>query len=115
MTQREFFEAFLRNEATDEMKEYAEKQLEKLDAAAAKKAEKQAEVNLADQLFIDKILNEILNEKPVTASEVGGILGVSPQKATVLLKKAMAQNEAITVNEIKSPTSKGKVKGYALA
>ena len=115
MTQREFFEAFLRNEATDEMKEYAEKQLEKLNAAAAKKAEQQAAKNSMDQIFIDKILSEILNKTPMTASEVGEALGVSPQKATILLKKAMTQNEAMTVSEVKSPTSKGKVKGYALA
>ena len=112
MTKREFLTKIATFEDV-ELAEYAQGELEKMDAANEKrkgKASKKAEEN---QPLVDRIVNEILGTEPMTATDVAAVLEVSVQKASSLCRMAVAQGKAVQ-SEVKVP-KKGNQKAYALA
>ena len=112
MTRKMFFEAVVEGQITEEMKEFAAKELEKLMETSAKRAEKAAEKIAEYGPMVDKIVKEILGTEPMTSTQVGEILGVTFQKAGVPLKMAVEQGLVKTV-ELRE---KGRTKkGYVLA
>jgi hypothetical protein len=60
--------------------------------------------------IMDQIYNEILTDEAVTASTVAEAIGVSPQKATALLRALVADGRA-EATEVKVP-KKGAQKAY---
>lgn len=111
MTKRDFYNAIVtETELTEEMKEFAQKELEKLDASLEKRRNtlsKKAQENLP---LLDRIYNEILDESPKTATDVAEIIEVSVQKASALLRNLTANGKA-TQTEKKIP-KKGLQKAY---
>ena len=112
MTRKMFFEAVVEGQMTEEMKEFAAKELEKLVETSAKRAEKAAEKMAEYGPMVDRIVKEILGAEPMTSTQVGEILGITFQKAGVPLKMAVEQGLVKTV-ELRE---KGRTKkGYVLA
>lgn len=110
MTKRDFLKAVMNGEINDEIKAFAEEEIEKLDAANAKRREKTSKKREENKPLLDQIYNEILGEEPKTASEVAEVIQTSVQKASSLLRTLVEEGKA-EAQEIKVP-KKGKCKGY---
>lgn len=113
MTKREFLTAVSNGEMTDELKEFATAEIKKMDDSAAARAAKPSKTQLENAPLVERIVNEILGDEPKTATEVAEILEVKVQKASGLLRMAVAQGHAVQT-EVKLP-KKGTVKAYTLA
>lgn len=117
MTKREFLTKVSTGEMNDEVMEFAAAEIAKLDATNEKrkgvKSKKDQEKAEANQVLVDRIVNEILGDEPVTATDVAGILEVSVQKASQLCRAAVAQGMASS-QDVKIP-KKGNMKGYTKA
>ena len=113
MTKREFLTAVSNGEMTDELKDFATTEIEKLDNSAAARAAKPSKAQLENAPLVDRIVNEILGTEPKTATEVAEVLEVNVQKASALLRMTVAQGRAVQT-EVKLP-KKGIVKAYTLA
>ena len=120
MTNRDFYTAIINADLTaileDEMaksvKDHAKAALGKLDATNEKRrnsTSKKAEENLP---LMEQMVNEVLSFEPMTASDIGAALGISHNKATPIVKMAVARGLA-GVKDIKVP-KKGTQKGYFL-
>lgn len=110
MTKRDFLKAVMNGEINDEIKAFAEEEIEKLDTANAKRREKTSKKREENKPLLDQIYNEILGEEPKTASEVAEVIQTSVQKASSLLRTLVEEGKA-EAQEIKVP-KKGKCKGY---
>ena len=112
MTKREFYTAIMNGEIDEQVKLFASEELEKMDAANEKRRNtlsKKAQENLP---LLEKIMNEILDDKPKTATDVAAVLEVSVQKASGLLRCLVDEGKADKVDvKIKG---KGSCKGYTL-
>ena len=105
MTQREFFNAVINNEITDEVITHANEEIAKLDTRNAKKSEKTANAHAEEKAQI----LAVLTDKVQLASEIAEKVGMSTAKVSGLLGRM----DGITVTEVK--VKGGKRKGYALA
>lgn len=110
MTKRDFLKAVMNGEINDEIKAFAEEEIEKLDTANAKRREKTSKKKEENKPLLDQIYNEVLGEEPKTASEVAEVIETSVQKASSLLRTLVEDGKA-EAQEIKVP-KKGKCKGY---
>ena len=110
MTKRDFLNAVMNGEINDEIKAFAEEEIEKLDTANAKRREKTSKKREENKPLLDQIYNEILGEEPKTASEVAEVIQTSVQKASSLLRTLVEAGKA-EAQEIKVPKN-GKCKGY---
>ena len=113
MTKREFLTKVSTGEMNDEVMEFAASEIAKMDAANDKRKEKTSKKAEENQPLVDRIVNEILGDEPVTATDVAGILEVSVQKASQLCRAAVAQGMASS-QDVKIP-KKGNMKGYTKA
>ena len=109
MTNREFFNAVIANEITDEVIAHATESLEKLDVRNAKRAERQTKTQIANEPII-KAIADLLTSEPMRASEIAEACGISTQKASALVKKV----EGVQSVDVKVK-GKGTQKGYFLA
>ena len=113
MTKREFLTAVSNGEMTDELKEFAAAEIEKMNNSAAARAAKPSKAQVENAPLVDRIVNEVLGAEPKTATEVAEVLEMSVQKASALLRMTVAQGRAVQT-EVKLP-KKGTVKAYTLA
>lgn len=112
MTNREFYTAIVNGEITEEVVKHAQEGIDKLDATAEKRRNSVSKKALENAPLVDKIVDEILTDKVQTASDVAAVLGVSVQKASALLRTAVADKRAVAADvKIKG---KGVQKGYTL-
>ena len=110
MTKREFYTAIMNGEIDEQVKLFASTELEKMDAANEKRRNtlsKKAQENLP---LFEKIMNEILDDEPKTATDVATVLEVSVQKANGLLRR-LADEGKINKVDVKIK-GKGTQKGY---
>ena len=112
MTKREFLMEVAKIE-NEELAEFAQGELKKLDDANEKRKEKTSKKAEENQPLIDKIVAEILGAEPMTATDVAAVLEISVQKASHLCRAAVAQEKAIQT-EVKIK-GKGAQKAYAKA
>lgn len=108
MTKREFLEMVIAEVKNDELKTFAENEIEKMNARNAKRAStpsKKAKENEP----IKQAIRDVLGAEPMTASEIASKVEISTQKASALLR----QIDGLTVTEVKVK-GKGKVKGYSI-
>lgn len=108
MTNREFFNAVISNEITEEVIAHATSSLEKLDARNAARKEKPSKKSLENEPIKSKILTEVLTDEPKTASEIASEVEISVQKASALLRQM-----DVTVTDVKVK-GKGTQKAYSL-
>lgn len=113
MTNREFYTAIVEAQINDEVTAFAEAAIAKLDATNEKRRNTPSKAAVENAPLVEKLVTEILDAEPKTASDVAPILGVSVQKASSLLRTAVADGKAV-VTDVKVP-KKGVQKGYTLA
>ena len=120
MTNRDFYNAIINADLTavfeDEMaesvKEHAKAALGKLDATNEKRRNSTSKKEEENLPIMEQIVNEVLSFEPMTASDIGAVLGISHNKATPIVKMAVARG-LVGVKDIKVP-KKGMQKGYFL-
>ena len=113
MTKREFFETITASTLAEEIKEFAQNEINKLDEEKAKNAQKRAEKAKENEPLYTAIL-EIMTDEPAIASEIATKIGVSTSKASSLLRSLVAEGKvSLTPEKIKS--GKSKVNGYVLS
>ena len=110
MTYREFFNAVINNEITDEVIAMAKAEIVKLDNRNEKRRNTLTPEQKENEALKAKML-EGLNGT-VTASEVASKYGISTQKASALLRQIVEDGKA-TVGEVKVK-GKGTVKAYTI-
>ena len=116
MTSREFFTAVIEGKINDEIKEFAQLQIEKLDSKNAKRKTTDSKTQKENKAIKEALLATMEKDKVYTASEVARmeIEGItSTQKASALLRQ-LVETGTLTSEEVKVK-GKGKVKGYKLA
>lgn len=115
MTKREVLNAIVNAEINAEVTEWAEAEMERMDKANARNAEKRAE-KAKENEPIKAAIFEVLGEEPKTATQIKdeiGMDGVSVQKVSALLRKIVEAGDADKVDvKIKG---KGTQKGYTRA
>ena len=113
-TKREFYEAVIALEA-GEVSEFAQAQIEKLDAMNAKRrsAEKKpSKASIENEAYVTMLVMSFLGAEPKTASEAAAFLDVKVQKASAVLRQAVNENKAVATDvKVKG---KGTAKGYTL-
>ena len=112
MTNREFFNAIISANVSNELTAHATAELEKLDARNAKRSSKPSKTQLANEPIKARLL-EILAVKPMTASEIHEVdADLSTQKISSLCRQLVEAGK-LAVEEVKVP-KKGKQKQYSL-
>ena len=118
MTQREFFKAVAENEnVNSELREYAENAIAKLDEKNAKRSSIPSKTQRKNAVIKKQILEFMRTQtERVTSAEVAEKFTtdgaeVSTNLAAALLRQLATEGE-LTVEDIKNPKGKGKVKGY---
>ena len=112
MTNREFFNAIISANVSDELTAHATAELAKLDARNAKRSSKPSKTQLENEPIKAHLL-EILAVKPMTASEIHEVdADLSTQKISSLCRQLVEVGK-LTVTEIKVP-KKGKQKQYTI-
>ena len=112
MTNRESYEAVVNGTITPDVIEHFKAALAKMDAANEKRRNTPSKKAVENAPLVEQIVNEILTNEPKTASDVAAELGVTPQKASALLRQVVADGKA-TVTDVKVP-KRGTQKGYTL-
>lgn len=114
MTNKMFFEAVIDAAISDEVTEKATLMLEQLkyerETANSRNSKKKEAENAP---LIEAILTALSDGHEKLTSEVAALTKMSKQKASVLLRKLVAENK-VTVRDVKVP-KKGTQKAYTLA
>ena len=106
MTKREFLNAIAAGEMTEEVIAFANEEIEKMDAANAKRREKNAERKAQNDEFVDLFVS-FLNDEPKTASDIMALMGeverpdgkaVNVQWVSSLGRKAVEAERAAKVD-----------------
>ena len=112
MTHREFYTSILASDfASDDVKAFAQTELDKLDARNDKRRTTPTANQVANEGIKESILAVLTT--PMFASEIASAVGISTQKVTALCKQL---NEAgkVAVDTVKVK-GKGELKQYSLA
>ena len=113
MTNRDFFKTIVTDESLSaELREHAEKEIARIDAANEKAAAKRAEKAAEDQPLLDALTAALTTEFQ-TASDLKSVIECSVQKTSSLLRKLVKAGVAVD-GEVKIP-KKGMQKAYKLA
>ena len=112
MTNREFFNAIINANVSDELTAHATAELEKLDKRNAQRSSKPSKIQLENEPIKAHLL-EILAVKPMTASEIRNTdPNLSSSKISTLCGQ-LAQEGKVSIQEIKVPKV-GKRNQYSL-
>lgn len=118
MTQREFFKAVAQNENVNaELREYAENAIIKLDEKNAKRSSTPTKTQQRNAVIKTQILDFMKSQtKRVTSAAVAEKFTADGETISTNLAAALLRQLAIegklTVEDIKNPKGKGKVRGY---
>ena len=113
MTTREFLNAVIEANISDELNDQAQAMIANLDKRNAKRASTPSKTAVANEPIKASIVDLFVNGGNKTASEVAVALTITTQKASALLRQ-LVENGTLTSTEVKVP-KKGKCKAYALA
>lgn len=106
-------EAIVNGTMNEEIQTMAVTELEKMDAANAKRRERVSKKAQENAPLVDQIVNEILGTEPLTATDIAAAMGISVQKASALARAAVKDGRAVSTDV--KVTGKGMQKGYTLA
>ena len=112
MIKREFFNAIINGEITDEVITMAKEEIEKLDARNEKRRTTMTKEQVANEGVKAQIVEFIGDKTAVVASEIAQGVGVSTQKVSALCKQLVDEGK-LTVADVKVK-GKGSVKGYTV-
>lgn len=118
MTERDFLKAVIGAAVADEVKEYAENALAKMDAKNEKRRNTPTKAQEANKELSESIVAMLKEnakgaDNAMTAAAIGAEMGISTQKASSLATKLVNDGFALAT-EVKEK-GKGKVKGYYIA
>lgn len=111
ITNREGFTAIVNGNITEAVKEWAQENLDKLDARNDKRKNTMSKTQKENEGTKAEIL-KLLAEGAAVASEIGTALGISTQKASALCVRLEIEGK-VEVKDIKVK-NKGSVKQYSL-
>ncbi len=113
MTKREFLEMVIAEVKNDELKAFAESEIEKMNARNAKRASTPSKKALENEPIKANIGEFLDGKEPTTASEIAKGLELKVQKVSALCRQMVA-DEILTVTDVKVK-GKGTQKAYAKA
>ena len=113
MTNREFYKAVIGANVSEELKEFAQGEIDKLDAKNEKRKNTQTKAQKENETIKVAIVDFIKENGASVASVIANGCGISTKKASALCK-LLVEEKAITVADIKVK-NKGTLKQYALA
>lgn len=113
MTNREFFEAIVSANVSDELTVFAQEAIAKLDKRNASRSSKPSKTAIANAPVKEAILAFLEEHGEAVASDVATACEISTQKASSLCRQ-LVEEEKVTSYEVKIP-KRGKVKAYRLA
>ena len=111
MTTREFLNAVITSNISDEMNEKAQALINALDKRNSARKDKPSKTAIANAPIKQAMVEYLKGKGTVTASAVGEGMNLSTQKASALLRQ-LAEEGVVATSEVKE--KKGKVKGYTL-
>ena len=112
MTKREFLNAILTGNLTEEVLTHATEELEKLDATNEKRRNTPSKKD-TENAPLKEALAGLLSETPTTAADLAVKVELSVQKTSALLRQLVDEGKAVA-SEVKVP-KKGTQKGYTRA
>ena len=112
MTQRNFYENVIAANLSNEMTEFAQSMIDKLDKKNESRRTTKSKNQVANDERKAKILSAMTANTVYTAGIIATDFGISTQRASALLKQLAESGNLEVIEGYK--TSKGKVKGYKL-
>ena len=107
MTKREFYEAMIKDEMSEELQDFAKELVAKLDHTNEVRKSRPSKASITNEPIKAEIINFLHSTGTVvTASEVATAVSVSTSKASAILRTI----DDLVVSEVKGKS--GKVKGY---
>lgn len=113
MTNREFFEAIVSANVSDELTVFAQEAIAKLDKRNASRSSKPSKTALANVPVKEAIVAFLQENGEAIASDIATACEISTQKASSLCRQLVEEGQ-LTSQEVKVP-KRGKVKAYRLA
>lgn len=112
MTTREFLNAVITSNISEEMNTKAQALIVALDKKNSQRKAKPSKTAIANEPVKQAIVDTYKGKGAVTASEVCVAMGMTVQKASALLRQIAEEGNALT-SEVKVK-GKGKVKAYTI-
>lgn len=112
MTYREFYTAIVSANISDEITEFAESAIAKLDKKNASRSNTLTKTQVENEKIKDEILSQMEEGKTYTCKEISEKHEISTQKTSALMRQ-LAQSGKVKVSEVKIKGS-GIVKGYTI-
>ena len=112
MTNREFYNAIINSEVSDELKAFASAEIDKLNARNDKRRNTLTKEQIANE-GLKKDIVAFIGVGSKTASEIASALEISTQKVSALAKQ-LVDNGTLAKHEV-AVKGKGKVLAYELA
>ena len=112
MTKREFLNAILTGNLTDEVLTHATEELEKLDALNEKRRNTPSKKDI-ENAPLKEALVALLSETPTTAADLAVKVELTVQKTSALLRQLVDEGKAVA-SDVKVP-KKGTQKAYRKA
>lgn len=113
MTKREFFEAVIANVEVEELKAFAESEIEKMNVRNAKRAERPSKKAIENEPIKAKIADFLADREPTIASVIADELELKVQKVSALCRQ-MTEAEVLSSTDVKVK-GKGTQKAYSIA
>lgn len=113
MTKREFFEAVIANVEVEELKAFAESEIEKMNVRNANRAKRPSKKAVENEPIKAKIADFLAEKEPTIASVIAHELELKVQKVSALCRQMVA-DETLTVTDVKVK-GKGTQKAYSIA
>lgn len=113
MTKREFMEMVIATVDNAELREFAESEIEKMNARNAKRANTPSKKAIANEPIKANIAEFLAEREPTVASEIASGLELTVQKVSALCRQMVADG-VLTVSEVKVK-GKGTQKAYTVA
>ena len=112
MTNREFYKAVISANISKEMSDFAQGEIDKLDAKNEKRKNTQTKAQKENEGIKSQIVEYLKENGALVASVIAEKVGISTQKASALCK-LLVEEKVITVADIKVK-NKGTLKQYAV-
>lgn len=113
MTNREFYKVVINAVENEEIKAFAQAEIDKLDKKNEKRKNTQTKTQKENEGIKNSIVALIEEQGSMVASVIASNLGISTQKASALCKQLVEEKELV-VTDIKVK-NKGTLKQYAIA
>ena len=110
MTKREFMNKIINEEINEEIKAFAENEIQKLDAANARKSVRKTQTQIENEPIKKAICELLANGEKKVASVIAEEMNLSVQKVSALCRRLVDEGR-LQVEEVKVP-KKGKQKAY---